>query len=99
MILYVKSGDLSISVRRRSGMMLLCGGWDEVAFAKLKVNKLASDISWSFWALQQRINSDVNYDYMNWYCQKTARLQHAWADPRVDIWFNLLKGVSPYYTK
>ena len=78
---------------------IYCGGWDEVAFAKLKVNKLASDISWSFWALQQRINSDVNYDYMNWYCQKTARLQHAWVDPRVDMWFNLLKGVSPYYTK
>ena len=78
---------------------IYCGHYDEYAFAKLKLNKIASDISWSFWALQQNINSDVNFDYMNWYGGKTARLQHFWNDPRVDMWMNLLNGVSPYYTE
>ena len=71
---------------------------DEYGFARLKLNKIASDIKWSYWSLMNAMLSDLT-DYMNWYGPKVARLQHMWADPRVDIWLNLLNGRSPFYTK
>lgn len=71
---------------------------DENSFARLKLNKIASDIKWSYWSLMNAMISELT-DYMNWYGPKVARLQHMWADPRVDIWMNQLKGRSPFYTK
>ncbi len=68
------------------------GGWDEKGFAKMKLYKIVADIKWGFWALQQYLNSDVKFDFMDWYGMKVARLQHLWLDPRVDYWLNLLKG-------
>ncbi len=68
------------------------GGWDEKGFAKIKLYKIVADIKWGFWALQQYLFSNVNFDFMNWYGMKTARLQHLWQDPRLDYWLNLLKG-------
>ena len=65
-------------------------GWDEKGFAKMKLYKIVADIKWGFWALQQYLNSDVPFDFMNWYGMKTARLQHLWQDPRLDYWINLL---------
>ena len=67
-------------------------GWNEKGFAKLKLYKIIADIKWGFWALQQYLFSDVNFDFMNWYGMKTARLQHLWQDPRLDYWLNLLNG-------
>ncbi len=71
---------------------------DETGFARYKLNKITSDIKWSYWSLMNAITSDLT-DYMAWYGPKIARLQHMWADPRVDIWMNFLKGRSPFYTK
>jgi len=68
------------------------GEFDEMGFAKIKLYKIAADIKWAYWALQQAINSDVEFDYMNWYGQKVARLQHLWLDPRVDMWLDMLGG-------
>jgi thiamine kinase-like enzyme len=68
------------------------GGWNEKGFAKLKLYKIVADIKWGFWALQQYLFSDVNFDFMSWYGQKVARLQHLWQDPRLDYWLNLLNG-------
>lgn len=72
------------------------GKFDEVGFAKMKLYKIVSDIKWSYWALQQAVNSDVDFDYYNWYGMKVARLQHLWEDPRVDMWINLLNGTPAF---
>lgn len=63
---------------------------DEVLMAKTKLYKIVSDIKWGYWALQQEKNSNVDYDYMNWYGIKIARLQHLWQDPRLEYWINFL---------
>ena len=68
------------------------GVFDEMGFAKMKLFKIVGDIKWAYWALQQAVNSDVAFDYMNWYGQKIARLQHLWLDPRLDMWINMLNG-------
>ena len=66
------------------------GEMDDILFAKTKLMKIIADIKWGYWALQQFIFSDVDFDYMNWYGIKMARLQHLWLDPRLDIWLNKL---------
>lgn len=71
-------------------------GWDERGFAKMKLYKIVADIKWGFWALQQYLNSDVKFDFMDWYGMKIARLQHLWLDPRLDYWLNLLNGKSAF---
>lgn len=68
------------------------GEFDEKLFAKMKLYKIVSDIKWGYWALQQAVNSDVEFDYMNWYGGKMARLSQFLSDPRLDYWINLLKG-------
>lgn len=75
------------------------GHWDEKGFAKLKLYKIIADIKWGYWALQQYVNSDVEFDYMNWYGIKIGRLQHFVVDPRLDIWLNLLNGKPVFRTK
>lgn len=67
------------------------GVFDEIMFAKVKLNKIACDIKWAYWALYQAASSNVEFDYMNWYGQKMARLQHFWLDPRLDYWLELVK--------
>ena len=73
-------------------MMKIYGGGtlDERAFAKMKLNKIACDIKWAYWALYQASSSNVEFDYMNWYGQKMARLQHFWLDPRLDYWLDIV---------
>jgi len=68
------------------------GEFDEDGFARLKLFKLVGDIKWTYWSLYQSLNSNVNFDYMNWYGTKVARLQYMWQDPRVDSWLNRLNG-------
>lgn len=75
------------------------GVFDEMGFAKMKLYKIVGDIKWAYWALQQAVNSDVEFDYMNWYGQKTARLQHLWLDPRLDMWINMLNGKPVFRAK
>lgn len=75
------------------------GVFDDFGFARLKLNKILSDIKWGYWSLQQAINSDVDFDYMNWYNIQTSPLPWKWSDPRVDIWLNKLNGKTPFYTK
>lgn len=75
------------------------GKMDEMGFAKMKLYKIVGDIKWAYWALQQALNSDVDFDYFNWYGQKTARLQHLWLDPRLDMWINMLNGTPVFKTK
>ena len=75
------------------------GVMDEIGFAKMKLYKIVGDIKWAYWALQQALNSDVEFDYFNWYGQKTARLQHLWLDPRLDMWINMLNGAPVFKTK
>lgn len=72
------------------------GIFDDLSFAKMKLYKIVCDIKWSYWALQQAANSDVQFDYMNWYGGKMARLQHLWLDPRLDFWLNKLNGVPVF---
>lgn len=69
-------------------------GYDELAFARMKLYKIVSDIKWGYWALHQYASSDVDYDYMNWYGIKITRLQHLWQDPRLDFWLNALNKKS-----
>lgn len=68
------------------------GTYDELGFAKMKLYKVACDLKWCYWALQQYLNSDVDFDYMAWYGQKIARLQHLWVDPRYDYWLGVVNG-------
>ena len=75
------------------------GKFDDIGFAKIKLYQIVSDIKWGYWALQQVVNSDVPFDYMNWYGMKVARLQHFWEDPRLDIWINMLNGKPAFRTK
>ncbi|HPD88168.1 MAG TPA: phosphotransferase [Oscillospiraceae bacterium] len=75
------------------------GNFDEMGFAKMKLYKIVGDIKWAYWALQQSFNSDVAFDYMSWYGQKIARLQHLWLDPRMDMWLNMLNGKPVFRTK
>lgn len=72
------------------------GEFNEPGFAKMKLYKIASDIKWGYWSLQQYIHSDVDFDYYSWYGTKIARLQHFWNDPRLDIWVNLLNKTPIY---
>lgn len=72
------------------------GEFDDLAFAKMKLYKIVCDIKWSYWALQQSANSNVDFDYMNWYGGKMARLQHLWSEPRLDFWLNKLNGKSSF---
>ena len=75
------------------------GKFDDIGFARLKLNKILSDIKWGYWSLQQAINSDVDFDYMNWYNIQTCPLPWKWSDPRLDSWINMLKGRTPFYTE
>lgn len=75
------------------------GCWDEKGFAKIKLYKIIADIKWGYWALQQCVNSDVDFDYMKWYGIKIGRLQHFIVDPRLDIWLNTLNGKPVFKTK
>ena len=75
------------------------GNFDEMGFAKMKLYKIVGDIKWAYWALQQSFNSDVAFDYMSWYGQKIARLQHPWLDPRMDMWLNMRNGKPVFRTK
>ena len=68
------------------------GVYDETLYIRLQLNKIAADIKWSYWALQQAVNSNVNFDYFNWYTGKVARLRYYFADPRIDEWLNKLEG-------
>lgn len=75
------------------------GVFDDMGFAKMKLYKIVGDIKWAYWALQQAMNSEVDFDYMNWYGAKIARLQHLWLDPRMDTWLNMLNGKSNFQSK
>jgi hypothetical protein len=45
------------------------------------------------WSCVQAVNSPVKeFDYFEWLGAKMARLRSFWNDPRLDYWFNLLKG-------
>lgn len=68
------------------------GEFNEKGFAKMKLYQLVRDIKWSYWSLQQEVNSNVNFDYFSWFAGKYARLQWLWQDPRLDYWLNLLNG-------
>ena len=68
------------------------GVYDDTLFARMQLNKIAADIKWTYWALQQAVNSNVQFDYFNWYTGKVARLRYYFEDPRVDIWLNQLEG-------
>jgi thiamine kinase-like enzyme len=69
------------------------GRHDEQKFAKLKLYKILQDIKWAMWSCVQAVNSPVKeYDYFEWLGAKMARLRSFWNDPRIDYWFNLLKG-------
>jgi thiamine kinase-like enzyme len=68
------------------------GEFDEKLFARIKLFKIATDIKWAYWSLQQYLFSDVDNDFMQWYGPKVARLQHLWNDPRYDYWLGLLTG-------
>ena len=66
---------------------------DEKKFAKLKLYKILQDIKWAMWSCVQAVNSPVKeFDYFEWLGAKMARLRSFWNDPRLDYWFNLLKG-------
>lgn len=73
-------------------------GWDEKGFARIKLYKIIADIKWGYWALQQSLYSDIDFDYMEWYGVQFSRLLHTWQDPRLDYWINLLKG-TPVFMK
>ena len=71
------------------------GEYDEVQFARLKLYKILSDISWTMWSSAQAIQSSVqDFDYYMWMGTKITRLKAAWNDPRLDYWLNLVKGES-----
>lgn len=74
------------------------GKFNDLGFAKMKLYKIVNDIKWGYWALQQSANSEVDFDYMHWYGEKMARLQHFWLDPRLDLWINKLNG-KPVFRK
>jgi hypothetical protein len=42
----------------------------------------------------REIHPVKEYDYFEWLGAKMARLRSFWNDPRLDYWFNLLKGKS-----
>ncbi len=68
------------------------GGYDENQFARLKLYKILSDISWSMWSSVQITQSSVKtFDYYMWMGTKLTRLRAAWNDPRLDYWLNLVK--------
>jgi len=78
-----------------AGDMFLCtlyhnGEFNERGYAKMKLYQIVVDIKWSYWALQQMVNSEVKFDYFSWYAGKIARLQYLWQDSRLDYWLNLL---------
>lgn len=68
------------------------GNTSEKAYARMKLYKIVSDIKWAYWAVYQSSHSNVDYDYMNWYGIKMARLQHLWLDSRLDYWLTVLAG-------
>jgi len=74
------------------------GVYDEKLFARMKLMKIAGDIKWSYWALQQAVTSNINFDYFNWYAGKASRLQYYLTDPRIDMWINLLEGKDTWRT-
>ncbi|NMC14793.1 MAG: phosphotransferase family protein [Chloroflexi bacterium] len=69
------------------------GEFDEVQFARMKLFKLLSDISWSMWSSVQITKSSVkSFDYYMWMGTKLTRLRASWNDPRLDYWLNLVKN-------
>jgi len=71
------------------------GEIDEKRFARFKLYKIVQDIKWAMWSCVQAVNSPVSdFDYFNWLGTKMARLRSFWADPRLDYWINILKGIS-----
>lgn len=74
-------------------------GWDEKGFVKIKLYKIIAAIKWGYWALQQYVNSDLSFDFMDWWGIKIGRLQHYIIDPRVEYWINYLKKRPTFRTK
>ena len=74
------------------------GVYDEVLFARMKLNQIACDIKWSYWALMQTAISGIEFDYYGWYIGKLDRLRHRFLDPRIDTWLDLLEGKPVWRT-
>ncbi len=74
------------------------GEFDDMMFARTKLMEITGDIKWSYWALQQYLFSDVDFDYMEWYGTNCARPMAKWQDPRFDFWLNKLMG-RPIFKK
>ena len=101
---YTDLGDLAGSCYCTDEMDMVLseayhGGWDEKGFIKIKLFKIITEIKWIYWSLQQYLFSDVDFDFMNWYGQKIARLQHMMIDPRLDYWLNFLSGKPTFRAK
>lgn len=71
-------------------------GWNEEKFARLKLYKIIADIKWGMWAVVQDKISTINFDYIDWFCRKYARLWSYMNDPRLDYWLNLVKRKVVY---
>ncbi len=74
------------------------GVYDETLFAKLNLARMACEIKWIYWALQQTVNSNVDFDYYQWYNDKSARLRYYLVDERLDMWLNTLEGKTSWRT-
>jgi len=74
------------------------GEYDEKKFAKLNLARMACEIKWIYWALQQAVNSNVAFDYYNWYTGKADRLRYYMVDNRLDYWCNTLEGRNSWRT-
>ncbi|MBQ9827555.1 MAG: phosphotransferase [Lachnospiraceae bacterium] len=75
------------------------GEFDDMLFARTKLMEITGDIKWSYWALQQYMFSDVDFDYMEWYGVNCSRPMAKWQDPRFDTWLNKLNGKPIFKTR
>ena len=68
------------------------GEFDEKLFAMLNLGRIAKEIKWMYWSIQQIANSTLKFDYYSWYTDKANRLRFFLTDNRIDMWLNLLEG-------
>ena len=63
-----------------------CGAMDERLFGRLMLYKIVSGVWWGVWAMIQHTVSKIDFDYMEWGMERTARGQRGVDDPDFVTW-------------
>jgi thiamine kinase-like enzyme len=63
-----------------------CGGFAEVAYARMMLHKIVADLWWSIWAMIQVRKSNLDFDFYEYGMNRVRRLHENAAKPAFTSW-------------